>query len=320
MSAILGLFAKWPAPGAVKTRLGVPPHQAAHVARAFLLDTLTKLESLKARVIVAFSPPDAHGDFDALLDHRCELQPQSEGDLGARLEHFLAHHFDAGATKVVALGADSPTLPIAYVEKAFTLLDSVDVVLGPATDGGYYLLGARRLPPVFADIPWSSATVLRETIARLRDSSWKVALLTPWYDVDTPESWAMLKGHVAAMRRAGSDPGLAWTEPFLAERIVPHANWWEELPKLVARGITHITIEAQVDRSPDELDALADSGLLVAAVSLTGELRQWKEQMIDAARLGATLVIVEPTVKLSEEDVATLRTYAESRKMRLSIV
>jgi len=104
------------------------------------------------------------------------------------------------------------------VQQAFPLLDHADVVLGPATDGGYYLLGAaRRVPPIFAGLPWGTSRVLSETTAKLAESSSRLALLPPWYDVDTLADWQMLVGHVAAMRRAGVEPGIPHTEKFLRE-------------------------------------------------------------------------------------------------------
>src|SRR5262249_42424452 len=123
--------------------------------------------------------------------------------------------FGEGASKVVVVGTDSPTLPVSYVVDAFAKLDDADIVLGPATDGGYYLLGCRRLPPIFEGVDWGGWSVLGPAVARLSDPSWKLVLLPPWYDVDTPEGWAMLAGHVAAMRRAGVDPGVFATEALL---------------------------------------------------------------------------------------------------------
>ena len=87
------------------------------------------------------------------------------------------------------------------------------MVLGPAHDGGYYLIGCgRRLPPVFEEISWGSSRVLAETVERLNDPAWRLALLPPWYDVDTLENWWMMRGHLAALRRAGIDPGAPRTE------------------------------------------------------------------------------------------------------------
>jgi rSAM/selenodomain-associated transferase 1 len=215
MSDVLGIFAKWPRPGAVKTRLGLPPEHAAAVARAFLLDTLARLAPLPVRRVVVFSPRDAQEDFAALLPTGFDLVAQADGDLGARLEAFFACALASGAQRVVAVGTDSPTLPPEHVAQAFRLVEDADVVLGPAGDGGYYLIGCRRLPPVFAGIAWSSATVLAETVARLDDPAWRLALLPPWYDVDTPADWEMLREHVAALRRAGINPGVPETEALL---------------------------------------------------------------------------------------------------------
>src|SRR5262249_17472804 len=116
------------------------------------------------------------------------------------------------------IGTDSPTLPLDWVTSAFAQLTSADVVLGPATDGGYYLLGTSRfLPQLFANIRWSSADVLQQTLTRL-DSSMNLGLLPSWYDIDTVDDWRMLRGHLAAMRRAGIDPLAPHTESLVADR------------------------------------------------------------------------------------------------------
>jgi rSAM/selenodomain-associated transferase 1 len=212
---VLVLFAKWPAAGAVKTRLG-GPDWGARVARAFLLDTLARLQAVAARRVLAFSPASAEADFAELVDGRFALTPQGDGDLGERLQRFFKGRLDEGASAVVAVGADSPTLPIGHVEQAFHELEAADVVLGPATDGGYYLIGCRRLPPVFDAMPWGGPDVLARTVARLA-GGWRLALLPPWYDVDAPQDWAMLRGHVAALRAAGLDPGVPHTAALLDE-------------------------------------------------------------------------------------------------------
>jgi glycosyltransferase A (GT-A) superfamily protein (DUF2064 family) len=87
------------------------------------------------------------------------------------------------------------------------------VVMGPSTDGGYYLIGcARRVPPLFEGIAWSTSRVLADTMAALQDPQWRLSLLPPWYDVDTLDDWRMLQGHVAALRRAGLDPDVSNSE------------------------------------------------------------------------------------------------------------
>jgi uncharacterized protein len=210
---VLALFAKWPQAGATKTRLG---DRGAEVAHAFLLDSVDRFARIDAHCVLAFAPADAEKEFAALVQGRFHLVPQHPGDLGQRLCGFLQDQLRAGVESVVFLGTDSPTLPLEYVADAFASLETADVVLGPATDGGYYLLGcARRLPPIFERITWSSSSVLADTIAALNDLQWRMSLLPPWYDVDTPDDWEMLCGHVAAMRRCGIDPQVPHSEELM---------------------------------------------------------------------------------------------------------
>ena len=215
---VLGIFAKCPQPGHVKTRLASATSDAwaAEVAEAFLLDFTDKLTVLDAERVLAFSPIEAEAYFRKRFQARFTLVPQVEGHLGERMASFFAEQFQTGAERVVLVGADSPTLPIVYVEQAYRELERADVVFGPAMDGGYYLVGcARRVPPIFADNEWSHRRVLAAAVARLSDPAWRVALLPPWYDVDTLQDWLTLQGHVAALRRAGIDPGLPRTRELL---------------------------------------------------------------------------------------------------------
>lgn len=207
----LGLFAKEPRPGQVKTRLAAAtsPAWAAAVADAFLRDFADRLAGLDCRRCLVYVGAPAY--FAEVAAGRYDLVPQQAGDLGQRLSSFMADELAAGTEAVVVVGADSPTMPPGLAEQAFAELERADVVLGPATDGGYYLLGCHRLPPVFGGIAWGTSRVLAETVARL-DPSWRLALLPPWYDVDTLDDWRMLCGHLAALRRAGIDPGLPRTE------------------------------------------------------------------------------------------------------------
>ncbi len=89
---------------------------------------------------------------------------------------FVERQLDAGARAVVLVGADSPTLPVEHVERAFAELERADVVLGPATDGGYYLIGCGPArPPLFEGVAWGSASVLADTVAALADPRWRLA-------------------------------------------------------------------------------------------------------------------------------------------------
>jgi rSAM/selenodomain-associated transferase 1 len=231
---VVGLFAKQPLPGQVKTRLAgcTSAEWAARVADAFLRDTVERLIRVHARRFVVFSPAEASAFFAALVQDRFALVPQCPGQLGQRMEAFITLQIQAGAEAVVLVGTDSPTLPVSFIEQAFRELGQADVVLGPATDGGYYLIGCgRRVPPVFEGIDWSSSRVLAQTVAALsaacglagstaspakpQAAEWRLAVLPPWYDVDTLDDWWMLRGHVAALRLAGIDPGLPATEALL---------------------------------------------------------------------------------------------------------
>lgn len=205
---ILGLFAKEPRPGQVKTRLAAAtsPDWAARVAEAFLLDAVDRLAAVEARRVLAYTPATAEPYFDGVVRGRFALAPQSDGDLGRRMADFFTEQLRTGAEAVVLLGTDSPTVPLDFIDRAFRELEQADVVLGPASDGGYYLLGcARRLPPIFEAIAWSSSRVLGQTVARLGEPPWRLAVLPPWYDVDTLDDWQMLCGHLDALRRAGGE-------------------------------------------------------------------------------------------------------------------
>jgi len=200
---VLVILAKWPRAGRAKRRLShtLGTRDAIALARAFLADTLALARSCGAdTVIVAYAPPAARSAF-AKLAPTARLVAQSRAGFGARLRRAL----DAGhaeGKRVVLIGTDSPTLPAAIVRRGFARLERADCVLGPATDGGYYLIGAREPLPraLFARIPWSSGAVAAETRARARDAGLRVALLPTWYDVDDEAGLARLAADRALSR------------------------------------------------------------------------------------------------------------------------
>ncbi len=195
----------------MKTRLQpcCTPECAAALYAAFLRDSAELLAAVRAdEKIVAYAPRDGREALQRLLKGCGDFTyvAQGEGDLGARLQAVVQGAIGRGAERVVVIGSDSPSLPCEYIERAFELLEENQVVLGPSTDGGYYLVGLQRTArPPFSHIAWSSGAVLEQTLQEIGEQA--LALLPPWYDVDTPREAAFLRVHLRALRRAGSASG-----------------------------------------------------------------------------------------------------------------
>jgi rSAM/selenodomain-associated transferase 1 len=186
------VFAKPPLPGEAKTRLvpALGAQGAAALARAFLEDTwaLTTSRSWARAVLATTAPFSVPGSGEPWL--------QGPGDLGVRLETILRralleHPF------AIALGADAPDLPASRLEDARAALESSDAVIGPATDGGFYLLGLKQCPEgIFAGIAWSRPDTGRTLEDRLAERGWRVRRLEPWSDVDEPGDLAALRERI----------------------------------------------------------------------------------------------------------------------------
>lgn len=217
---VLGVFAKFWDPGAVKTRLAasIGAADAALLHRLFLVTVLHRTSDLADRRILVFSPPERREPFSELCPHCWSLQDQGEGDLGQRMRLFFRSACAAGARYVVILGSDSPSVPTAFVAEAFETLRSVPVVIGPSADGGYYLLGvssATPVPPIFEGISWGSSSVLQETIARLQDADIQFGKLPLWYDVDRLSDLHRLSDELSIA--ADLDAPLTALAPVIAE-------------------------------------------------------------------------------------------------------
>ena len=201
MENALIVVAKEPVPGRTKTRLCPPftPESAAEFYRCLLLDTLALMARLEmADHTVAYTPDSARDYFEGLAPNGFRLVPQQGGDLGERLANALAHHFDLGYRRVVIMNSDGPTLPQACLEEAFSGLDSADVTLGLSHDGGYYLIGMKRLhPELFRGIDWSTEQVIPQTLAICRRLGLAVHQLPAWYDVDVEADLARLADDLA---------------------------------------------------------------------------------------------------------------------------
>ena len=212
MEAVICVFAKPPVAGAVKTRLGLAPGAAARLARAFVDDTLEAMGALPWAAVALASTEEVAAAVPVLL--------QGEGDLGARIERVLRAALALPAAVLpgtvppgavlpaaalpadplargpaaIAIGADAPALPARFLEAARAALRDHDAVLGPADDGGFYLLALRRCPAGLLDgLPWSAADTCARTLSRLRERGFRTALLEPWFDVDRPEDLLRLR-------------------------------------------------------------------------------------------------------------------------------
>lgn len=159
--------------------------RVARLADAFIRDTLRVSERCTHEALsIVFAPPDSEPYFRALAPSAV-LVPQSGGDLGARLAAAVALAFDSGATRIVVIGTDTPHLPSERVDEAFDALAAADCVLGPARDGGYYLIGLTTpRPELFRGIDWGTASVLADTIAIAAAQGLRVACLREERDID----------------------------------------------------------------------------------------------------------------------------------------
>jgi rSAM/selenodomain-associated transferase 1 len=183
----LGMLAKYWRPGSVKTRLArsIGNARASQLYRHFVVVLLRRLQAAGDRRILAYCPVERRAEFAEITPVAWELAPQSPGDLGQRICAFFAAHLKHEQDRVVLIGTDSPTLPIQIINDAFESLRTNPVVLGPTSDGGYYLVGATgRVPPIFAGIDWSSSLVWQQTLGRLHEAGSRFAELPVWYDVD----------------------------------------------------------------------------------------------------------------------------------------
>ncbi|MDE2830451.1 MAG: TIGR04282 family arsenosugar biosynthesis glycosyltransferase [Gemmatimonadota bacterium] len=214
MTALI-VFVKNPIPGAVKTRLQTryTPDQVAALYTAFVRDVLERAESIDVdRRVIAFDPPDAKSEVSALfgggMKTPWQYVPQVQEGLGARMREALVQQLDAGASAAVLIGTDIPSLPAYHITQAFDLLHTKDVVLGPSTDGGYYLVGVSKpIPEIFEDVAWSTPSVLTQTIDRVQRAGHTLGLVPPWFDVDAPDELDFLLAHArATILATGIDP------------------------------------------------------------------------------------------------------------------
>jgi uncharacterized protein len=225
-AAAIGIICKAPRVGEVKTRL-IPrlgAERAAELSTCFLRDTAASIASLPAvvdaRGYAIFAPSDAEEEMRAIMPPRFGLLCRADGNLGQVLLGATRDLLSRGHGRVLLINSDSPTLPKARLREAVEHLGGSGdrVVLGPATDGGYYLIGLKTAHArLFEDVKWGSDVVLAATLSRAAEIGLPVVLLAPWYDVDDAESFTILRAELRGQSLEFDGGGAApATRAFLA--------------------------------------------------------------------------------------------------------
>jgi rSAM/selenodomain-associated transferase 1 len=188
------LILKAPRAGEVKTRLArsIGSERAIKIYRALVEHQLAQIPA-NWRTVIHFAPSNAEAEMRSWLEkfslNRSDFLPQPNGDLGSRLISALDHGFACGADRVFFLGGDCPGLIHSYLEEAEAALVETDMVIAPARDGGYVLLGLRKpMSSIFEGIPWSSETVFAATLRAAIAAGLSFHCLPPLEDVDDLES------------------------------------------------------------------------------------------------------------------------------------
>ena len=239
----LGLMAKAPLAGEVKTRL-VPPltaPEAAELNVCFLRDMAANIATLSettaASGLVVYTPAGAESAFDGVLPAGFDLLVQRGASLGERLCNATGDLLQQGYGAVCLINSDSPTLPQSFLLRAIELLarDGDRVVLGAAEDGGYYLIGLKHAHQhLFEGIAWSTPEVFAHTRQRAAEIDLAVELLPPWYDVDNAETLNRLCDDLFFAEASDAAYPAPFTRAFLASLLA--AEGLERIcPKLSGR-------------------------------------------------------------------------------------
>ena len=197
---VLLVFARVPALGRVKTRIAKTLGNVRALRIYRVLGRVVMLHMRRAikntvNVRIVHTPDEGDNDIRAWLGPDVDTVPQGDGDLGTRMWRAVAREFGVDTERVVVVGTDCPELSSDIVEQAFNALTTHDVVFGPATDGGYYLIGVHQraanvaLATLFSGVPWSSSETLAVSRNRARDAGLSVCELELLSDIDTEADW-----------------------------------------------------------------------------------------------------------------------------------
>ena len=200
---VLGLFARHPLPGKTKTRLAksIGNEAAAEMAEAFLYDLLHRMPQHADQFLLCATPenPESLKWFQAHAPNNVQLIFQPEGGLGDRIDWFFRTAFESATDteSAILIGSDSPDLPSAMIADATILLQQTDVVFCPATDGGYTLIGMKKLHSgLFDKVKFGSLQTLSQSLDAVQAAGLTCQLLPPWYDVDEVEDLSLLRSRL----------------------------------------------------------------------------------------------------------------------------
>ncbi|HEX4646488.1 MAG TPA: TIGR04282 family arsenosugar biosynthesis glycosyltransferase [Verrucomicrobiae bacterium] len=202
MQCALIIFVKAPRPGQVKTRLAKSiGAEAACAAYRQLTETMLDRISPLSGVQLRYTPDDAFVEIQPWLRPGWKASAQGPGDLGQRLHASFVEAFNQGAERVVVIGSDCPDVTAGDIETAWAALTENEVVIGPATDGGYWLIGLRGPQAMlFEGIAWSSNSVFQDTMEHCQTAGLSVKLLRELTDVDTETDWLAFSKTQASQR------------------------------------------------------------------------------------------------------------------------
>ena len=229
----VGIFCKTPMAGLSKTRLSPPlrPEECATLSACFIRDLAATIGEVArdggTTGYAIYTPAGSERALRDLLPLNFRLQLQCDGDFGTRLVTAMRELLNAGHAGAILVNADSPTLPASILRAAVDATRRGGVVLSPALDGGYTLIGLSRLQErLFADIPWSTPAVHQATVERAAEIGVPVVNVPGWYDIDDAESLSLLQAELAGEPLPFAQAGLSGapapaTRSYLAAREAP---------------------------------------------------------------------------------------------------
>ncbi|MBA4392926.1 MAG: hypothetical protein C0407_05180 [Desulfobacca sp.] len=265
------LFTRYPEAGIVKTRLipALGPEGACELHRQLTESAVKQLRELSSLRSISIQVCFDGGNESLMkewLGTDINFTPQGQGDLGIRMGRAFHEAFQSGFTSVVLIGSDCPALTSTLFRQAFENLTQHDLILGPALDGGYYLIGLQQPHPLFSNIPWGSVEVFNRTLEKAQALGLKVFVLEPLRDIDRPEDLQFFE----PIKSFDSEPSPA------ISIIIPTLNEAATIPFTLARIPKHPSIEVIVvdGGSQDRTQELASSWGAEVLSSSRGRARQ----------------------------------------------